>query len=456
MSLGFAPPPASDIYRIINAGIPACLVEAAGLAVDVEGLARLDLVVEGGRIASLLPAGTPGAGDELPALDLGGGIVLPRFVEAHTHLDKGHIWPRRSNPDGTFMGALTSVMADREANWSASDVRMRMDFALRCAFAHGTRAIRTHLDSIGPQIAISWPVFAQMRAAWAGRIELQASPLFGIDNAVDETHVDAVVAAVKAHGSGLIGAVTYMTPNLKPGLARLFRAAMEHGFDLDFHVDETNDPAALSLEVMADMALELGFSGRILCGHCCSLALQGPEAEARIIDKVARAGIAVVSLPMCNMYLQDRLRGRTPRWRGVTLLHELKDAGVPVMVSSDNTRDPFYAYGDLDMIEVHREATRILHLDHAGTDWWRAITTTPAAVMRLAERGTIRAGGPADLVLTRGRSLTEFFSRPQADRTVLVAGRAIDTTLPDYAELDETLGLTARAARLDAPLPSHA
>ena len=77
---------------------------------------------------------------------------------------------------------------------------------------------------------------------------------------------------------------------------------------------------------------------------------------------------------MCNMYLQDRSAGRTPRWRGVTPLHELKAAGVPVMVACDNTRDPFYAYGDLDMLEVLREATRILHLDHAGTDWPRAVT----------------------------------------------------------------------------------
>jgi hypothetical protein len=41
--------------------------------------------------------------------------VLPGFVDIHTHLDKGHIWPRRPNPDGTFMGALTAVLADREA-----------------------------------------------------------------------------------------------------------------------------------------------------------------------------------------------------------------------------------------------------------------------------------------------------------------------------------------------------
>ena len=55
---------------------------------------------------------------------------------------------------------------------------------------------------------------------------------------------------------------------------------------------------------------------------------------------------------MCNMYLQDRVAGRTPRWRGVAPLHELDAAGVTVMVASDNTRDPFYAYGDLDMLEV--------------------------------------------------------------------------------------------------------
>ncbi len=52
-----------------------------------------------------------------------------------------------------------------------------MDFALRCAFAHGTRAIRTHLDSIPPQPEISWPVFREMRAEWAGRIDLQAASL---------------------------------------------------------------------------------------------------------------------------------------------------------------------------------------------------------------------------------------------------------------------------------------
>jgi cytosine deaminase len=439
VTTGFASLPASDSYRLTRARAPLCLVEGGGLAADRDGLALIDIAVEAGRIASILPAGTEGLAGG-PGFDLDGGIVLPRLVDCHVHLDKGHIWPRQRNPDGSFMGALNSVMADREANWSAADVRARMEFGLRCALAHGTAAVRTHIDSLGKQIGISWPVLAELRAEWAGRIAIQASPLFGIQFALDESHVRDVVAAVKAHGDGLFGCVSYMIPELDGALDIVFRTAIEHGFDLDFHVDETNDPAARSLENIADAAIRHRFTGKILAGHCCSLALQEPEVEARIIAKVKAAGIAVVSLPMCNMYLQDRAPGRTPRWRGVTALHELKAAGVPVMIASDNTRDPFYAYGDLDLIEVMREGTRILQLDHAGNDWANAVARVPAAIMGQDGLGVLSAGGPADLILTRARDWTEFFARPQSDRSLLAAGRAIDRTLPDHRELDHLMG----------------
>ena len=112
---------------------------------------------------------------------------------------------------------------------------------------------------------------------------------------------------------------------------------------------------------------------------------------------------------------------------------------MPVAVASDNTRDPFYAYGDLDMVEVFREAVRILHLDHPIAAWPAAVARTPGRIVGRPDRGVIAAGGPADLVLFRARSFTELLARPQADRTVLRSGKAIDRTLPDYRELDELL-----------------
>jgi cytosine deaminase len=212
--------------------------------------------------------------------------------------------------------------------------------------------------------------------------------------------------------------------------------ATAHGLDLDLHVDESCSSDARSLERIALASLQRRFKGRVVAGHCCSLSIAPDEDRARIIERVAEAGIAVVSLPMCNMYLQDRVAGRTPRLRGVAPLHELDAAGVAVMVASDNTRDPFYAYGDLDMLEVFREATRILHFDHSDRPWMRLLGAASAEVMGLADHGRIAVGQAADLVLTQARTLPELICRPQSDRTVVVAGRAIDTTLPDYRELD--------------------
>jgi cytosine/creatinine deaminase len=441
---------------ITNARAPGCLlfdeapdppVRGQGQGIDGEDFFLVNLLIENGMmqgfsaienpLSLLLDGQEP---DEV--IDLDHGIVFPGFVECHTHLDKGHIWPRSPNPDGTFMGALDTVARDREACWSAQDVRTRMDFALRCAYAHGVTAIRTHLDSLGPQTGISWPVFAETRERWKGRIALQATPLFGIQFALDAGHMRDVVAAVKAHGSGLFGCVSYMMPQLDEALDIIFRTAIENGFDLDFHVDETNDPAARSLERIAAAALRHRFTGKILCGHCCSLALQGPEEEKRIIALVKEAGIAIVSLPLCNLYLQDRQAGRTPRWRGVTSLHELRAAGVPVMIASDNTRDPFYAYGDLDSLEVFREATRIAHFDHPFGDWPASITRTPADIMGLGlEFGRITGGVPADLVLFKARNWTELLSRPQHDRIVIRKGKRIDRALPDYRELDALEGM---------------
>lgn len=432
-ALDLAHPPAG--YVLANVRAPACLLKEVLGPADAEGLTRLDITVAEGRIAALTP---PGAGPaEWPRLDLGGRLVLPGLVDIHTHLDKGFIWQRAPNPDGSFASALAAADADRRANWNAQDVRRRMDFALRCAHAHGTVAIRTHLDSIGPQTAISWPVFSEMRERWRDRIALQAVTLTPIDLVLDDAEFTPLVEAVRTH-QGVLGAVTYMSPRLQDGLERIFEAAERHGLDLDFHVDESADPAARSLALIAETALRRGFGGRILAGHCCSIARQAEAEVDRTLDLVAQAGIGVVSLPMCNLYLQDRQAGRTPRWRGVTLLHEMKARGIAVMAASDNARDPFYAYGDLDLVEVWREAARIAHLDHPFADWPSVVAATPAGRMGV-EAGTLKAGAVADLSIFTARSQNELLARPQTDRTVLRQGKAIDTTPPDYAELDELM-----------------
>lgn len=428
-------------FWLRDARVPASLAEAAPGAPDAQDLLRLDVRIEHGRVTALAPAGTAPQG-----LSLDGGQLWPGLVDAHTHLDKGHIWPRSPNRAGDFAGALEAVMADRGAAWTAEDIAARAGFALRCAHAHGTVAIRTHLDSYMPHAPITWGVFQKLREEWAGRIALQMvsiCPLDRFQGAEGETLANIVAAA-----GGVLGMVTRLTggvhddlpPDFQPMLDHFFALAEARGLDLDLHVDESGESGARALREIAATALRRGFKGRIQCGHCCSLSIQPEDYARETVALVAEAGIDIVVLPMCNMYLQDRVPGRTPRWRGVTLVHELRAAGVNVSVASDNTRDPFYAYGDLDMVEVMREATRILHLDHPAQGWAASAGANPARAIGI-EAGVIRVGAVADLIAFRARGLTEWMSRPQSDRIVLRAGQVLDATPPDHRELDALLRL---------------
>lgn len=432
----FAQIPDTSEYWLTNARISGGLLRNVpkGTTAYLDNLYGVDLYVKDGVIAAVEPAGT--APEDQPAVDLDHGQIWSGHVDLHTHIDKGHTWPRAQNADGTHAGARAAVQSDRERSYAPDEVRRRMEFSLESAYAHGTRAIRTHLDSIPPNPELSWPVFGEVRDAWADRIELQAVSLIHLPFFEDPDSV-AKIADVVADLGGIFGAVSSIHDNAAELIDVVFTLAAERNLDLDFHVDETLDPRATTLRDIAEAARRHDFQGRINCGHCCAFSIQDEAYVEETLDIITETNISIVSLPMCNMYLQARGEGITPRNRGVTLLHEFQARGIPVSVASDNTRDPFYGFGDLDMHEVFTQAVRIAHLDRPYADWPRTATVTPASVMGLDNSGEIAPGTPADLVLYRGRGYSELLSRPQIDRIVLRRGRAIDTTPPDYRELDD-------------------
>ena len=425
-----------DIW-LRNATVPAVLLD--GVPADVEGISRVDLRLTGGHIAAVAPAGTEDAG-----IDLDRGQVWPCFVDGHVHLDKTQTWPRQPNPDGTHPGAKNAVIADRGKHYSEADIEPRFDFGLRCAFAHGTAAIRTHLDSYWPNARAHWAVFRRMRDAWAGRIDLQAVSICPLERFAGDEGV-ALANEVAASG-GILGMTTTgeggqsASPEFQALLDRFFALAEERGLALDLHLDETGDATSRTLDAVARTAIRRDFKAPIQVGHVCSLSVQTEDEAMATIALCAQAGLRVINLPMCNMYLQGRQAGRTPRWRGITMVHEFRAAGVSVSFASDNCRDPFYAYGDYDMMEVYREAVRIAQLDHPFGDWAASVTATPALSCGFPDRGRIAVGAPADLVLFRARSMTELLARPQSDRVILRRGKRIDTTLPDFRELDAIVG----------------
>lgn len=401
-----------------------------------EALVAVHIEIQAGKITALV-SGHQKIATDTSHYDCQQGLVWPCFVDMHTHIDKSHTWPRQANPTGTFQDALESVVQDQRRYWRPDELAVRMEFALKCSYAHGTRAVRTHLDSGDGLAQISFSLLKELRHQWRNKLIVQGVSLVPCPYYAQPEGV--ALADVVAKFDGILGAVVYPHPELDLYLDTMFRLAHERGLDLDFHADESLNPADDGLRRIAEAKLRNRFTGAVTVGHCCSLSVQDEATVQTTLQRVRDANLSIVSLPMCNLYLQDRQQGKMPRYRGVTLLPELQQSGIPIALASDNCRDPFFAYGDYDMLEVFTQAVRIGQLDRPIGDWPAAVTQIPATIMGLQDAAVIGVGQPADLLIFRARTLNELLSRPQQDRILMRDGRRVAPPIPDYRELDPWL-----------------
>ena len=437
-----------DASRVLLAGarVPGELLASPvpGAHSDAEGAMRLDVLIDQGRIAGLFPAGT--APDTGARVDLEGRHLWPAFIDMHTHLDCGHAIPR-VRPDGTIHGGF-SLTAEDWPRWTDADLDLRMEFGIRCAYAHGVSALRSHVDS--ETLAYSqhhWRALDRMRSKWAGKVDLQGVTICAMEAWVGP---DArALADLTADRGGILGGVTDTLDRGENGtydalahaLDRLFALAKERGLDVDLHVDQTEDLSAFTIPEIAKARLRSGFTGRVVLGHCVNLSLMPAHVIDETLSLAREADLAFVSMPTPMMYLMDRKPNRTPRWRGVTAANEIRAAGLPLAIGGDNCRDAWFAYGDHDMLDTLKQAIRVFQADEPLTGSLAMASRTPADLIGRPDLGRIGEGLPAHLVIFQARSLNVVLARDQADRIVLHHGRQVTDPLPQHHELEAALGL---------------
>jgi cytosine deaminase len=320
-----------------------------------------------------------------------GRLLLPGFVDLHTHLDKTMCG--LPNISGTLQEAITVWLGAARLHTYES-VYTRARAGLERAIVHGTTALRTHVDVITPAHLESVRALLQLRQDFRGRIDLQLAAL----GRPGEPESYALMAEAIRMGVDCVGGAPLIEQNPEASVLAAFKLAARYGCPIDLHVDETEDPHVSSLRQIAALTKANGMQGRVTAGHCVSLAFMDQGAALEIVNQCAEDGVTIVTLPSCNLVLMGRNLQPTPR--GVTRVKDMLAAGVNICIGSDNVRDPFNPFGDYDLLYAANLCAHVAHLSGASEidTCLDMITRFPARAFYGRETG-IAVGALADLVL---------------------------------------------------------
>ncbi len=382
----------------------------------------VDIAIADGRI-SQIGLSIPDAAAQ--RWDAGGRIVLPGLVEPHVHLDKTYLnssghFPNRS---GTLLEAIDIWRAAKKQR-SLADVQTAVRRALRAAIAHGVTAMRSHVDTEEMDDLETLAAILDVREEFRHAIDLQ---IVALAFAGTSPIIDRIMADALALGADLVGGAPALVPDPVASLDTIFALAERTGKPIDLHIDETEDPASRTLLTLAEMTIAAGMQGQVTAGHCCSLAFMDDQEAGKVIERVAAAGISIVTLPSCNLVLMGR--GMQPPPRGVTRVKELLAAGVNVSAGSDNVQDPFNPFGDYDPLRSAQLAAHTAHLTGADqlTACREMVTSRAAAALGLDGYG-LRVSAPADLVVLDAFDPQEAVTAPPPRLATFKNGRLIVRT----------------------------
>ncbi|MBX6355420.1 MAG: imidazolonepropionase [Micromonosporaceae bacterium] len=363
------------------------LVTNIGELVTNDGPVRSDaaLVIEGGRIAWIGPAGSAPAADEM--LDAQGRAALPGFVDSHTHLvfagDRaGEFAARMAGQRYTGGGIRTTVAATQ----AASDDELRATAArlVREALQQGTTTIE-----IKSGYGLSVPDETRCLRI-AGEFTTETTFLGAhVVPASFAGRADEYVAL--ACGEMLDAAVPYarwVDVFCEPGAAfdadqarAVLAAGVAAGLAPRVHANQLGPGPGVQV------AVELGAAS---ADHCTHLS----PAD---IDALAGSSTVATLLPAAEF----STRSAYPPAR------RLLDAGVTVALATDCNPGSSYTTSMPFCIAL---AVREMGMTPAEAVW--AATAGGARALRRDDIGVLRPGARADLVLLDAPSHVHLAYRP--------------------------------------------
>lgn len=357
-----------------------------------------DIAIDGGKITKIA-TDIMAAADEI--IDAKGKLVTESLIDPHIHLDKVNVFDVvGKNRTGTLREAI-ELLWDAKRNYTTADIVARSEDVVKKALKNGTLHMRSHVDvdTIGGMKPFEG--VAALREKYRGVMDIQivAFPQEGI---IKDPGADKLMAEVMRRGGDVVGGMPAnenCPDDARAHVKLCFDIAEKYDTDIDMHVDETDDPFYRTLEMIADEALRRNYIGRVTAGYTCALAAYDDHYAAYVIDKVAKAGIRIITNPVTNLMLQGRM-DKQPIRRGITRVKQLLEAGVTVSFGQDCVKDTFYPYGSADMLQVANITAHAaqMSLPSEIEKVYDMITMDAAKIRGLSDYG-LAAGKKADLVV---------------------------------------------------------
>lgn len=387
-------------------------------------LDRAPIVVDcaGGRIAAVWrEAPPPPPGADTRVVDVAGHVLMPALAEPHAHVDKAYTADDADNPTGDLDGAI-KVSALGFAASTVADIERRARRAFAAYAAKGCLAVRTHV-AVGPFVGLR-SIEGVVRAARDFEplldIQIVAHGSPPSDGAAGAGQCGLLKDAF-ALGATHLGGTPYRAEDPAAETAALLELAGELGKPVDFHTDETIDPTVVSVRDLGRLVARTGFPHPVAASHCVSLGVIPRSEQEEVASLLAESGVAVISLPQTNLFLQSRGVGQA-KPRGITALDALYAAGVRVAAGGDNVQDPFNPMGRADPLEAASLLVTAGHLDVPTA--FDAVSRSARLVMGVAAGGLVE-GAPADLVAVPGTTLREAIAEADTHRVVVRRGALV-------------------------------
>jgi cytosine deaminase len=395
-----------------------------------DGRTGMAVAVQDGRIVEVGPALAAQAHD---SVDAGGRLLSPPFCDPHFHMDSVLTYGKpRVNESGTLLEGIR-LWGELKPSLKAQEIIGRALAYCEGAVARGLLAIRSHVDtSDASLLAVDALLEVKRRVAPLIDLQLVAFPQDGVLRAPGA--LDKLRRALDK-GVDVVGGIPHFERTTGEGAASvklLCELAAERGKLVDMHCDETDDPMSRHIETLAFQAQRLGLQGRVTGSHCTSMHSMDNDYASKLLPLIAESGVAVVANPLINITLQGR-HDSYPKRRGMTRVPELMAAGVDVAFGHDCVRDPWYAMGCGDMLDVAHMGLHVAQMtSRAGIQaCFDAVTVNAAKVMHLQDYG-LAPGCEASFVLLQASDVVDAI-RLRANRLkVFKRGKLVAST-PEVA-----------------------